>query len=91
MVLGTVESPYWEHNPGSREHVPAQNPVLAPILSTEEAAEAIYAGVEARKRTVVKPPVLRVLFLLNAVAPRLVASQLRRAIPKRPSEGPAVR
>jgi short-subunit dehydrogenase len=82
VVLGVVESPYWERNPGSREHVPAVNPMLAPILSTAEAAQAIIAGVEARKRSVVKPPILRTLFLLNAVAPRLVARQLRRAIPK---------
>ena len=55
VVLGTVETPYWEHNPGSREHVPGVNPILAPILSAEEAAEAIFRGVAARKRTVVKP------------------------------------
>ena len=24
VVLGTVESPYWEHNPGSREYLPRQ-------------------------------------------------------------------
>jgi short-subunit dehydrogenase len=77
-----VESPYWEHNPGSRERAPAVSPIIAPVLSPEDAAEAIFRGVEARKRTVVKPAALRALFLLNAVAPRLVASQLRRAIPK---------
>ena len=26
IVLGTVDSPYWEHNPGSREHLPGQQP-----------------------------------------------------------------
>ncbi|MBK5197422.1 MAG: SDR family NAD(P)-dependent oxidoreductase [Methyloceanibacter sp.] len=83
VVLGTVESPYWEHNPGSREHLPVVNPTLAPILSTEEAAETIFAGIARRKQTVVKPGILRALFLLNAVAPRLVASQLRRAAKQR--------
>lgn len=83
VVLGVVESPYWEHNPGSREHVPETNPTLVPTLTLEEAAEAIMDGTERRKRMVVKPGILRALFLLNAVAPRLVASQLRRAIPKR--------
>ncbi|MBC8013142.1 MAG: SDR family NAD(P)-dependent oxidoreductase [Methyloceanibacter sp.] len=82
VVLGTVETPYWEHNPGSRERVPAGNPILAPILSPEEAAEEIFRGVEGRKRRVVKPVALRALFLLNAFAPGLVARQLRRAIPK---------
>jgi short-subunit dehydrogenase len=82
VVFGTVETPYWEHNPGSRERVPAPNPRLAPILSAEEAAEAIFRGVEARKRRVVKPAALRALFLLNAFAPRLVARQICRSIPK---------
>jgi uncharacterized protein len=53
------------------------------VLTPEDAAEAIFAGVEARKRTVVKAAIFRALFLLNALAPRLVASQLRRAVPKR--------
>jgi short-subunit dehydrogenase len=65
VVLGTVETSYWEHNPGSRQNLPKTNPRLAPTLSADEAAEAIFAGVERRKRTVVKPAIFRVLFLLN--------------------------
>jgi hypothetical protein len=34
---------------------------------------------------VVKPAIFRALFLLNAIAPRFVASQLRRAMPKQPA------
>ena len=79
VVLGLVESAYWRHNPGSRQHLPPVNPKLAPPMSPEAAAEAIVAGVEARKQTVVKPAILRALFLLNALAPSLVARQLRRA------------
>jgi hypothetical protein len=30
---------------------------------------------------VVKPGILRALFVLNAIAPRLVARQMRRAVP----------
>jgi uncharacterized protein len=82
VVLGPVESPYWQHNPGSRERLPESNPAIMPILSTEQAAEAIFSGVEARKRTVVKPGIFRALFVLNAIAPRLVASRLRRAVPR---------
>ena len=85
VVLGPVETPYWKHNPGSRERLPAANPMLAPTLSSEQAAEAIYAGVAARKRMVVKPGIFRALFVLNAIAPRLVARQLRRSIPKQSS------
>ena len=83
VVLGTVETPYWEHNPGSRENVPAPNLLLAPTLSPEEAAQAIHDGVERGRRTVFAPAILRALVLLNAIAPRLVAQQLRRAVPKR--------
>ena len=82
VVLGTVETPYWEHNPGSRENVPAPNPLLAPTLSSEEAARVIHDALERGRRTVFKPAILRALVLLNAVAPRLVAKQLRRALPK---------
>jgi len=87
VVLGTMETPYWQNNPGSREHVPGSNPILMPILTPADAAEAIFRGVEARKRRVVKPAALAALFLLNALAPRLVARQLRRAVPK-PSSSP---
>jgi short-subunit dehydrogenase len=83
-VLGLVETPYWEHNPGSREHLPGANSRLAPPLSPEQAAEAIFDGVERRKRTIVKPGILRALLALNAVAPHLVTSQLRRSMRKRP-------
>lgn len=79
VVLGMVETPYWEHNPGSRERMPNTNSRLAPTLSADAAAEAIFSGVEAHKRTVVKPTILRALFLLNALAPALVARHLRRA------------
>jgi uncharacterized protein len=82
VVLGLVESPYWQHNPGSRKYAPVSDSRIAPVLSAQQAAEAIFTGIEARKRTVVKPGILRALFVLNAIAPRLVAHQLRRFIPK---------
>lgn len=82
IVLGTVETPYWEHNPGSRENVPVPNAWLAPVLTPDEAAQAIYDGVARGKRTVFKPGILRALVLLNAIAPRAAAKQLRRAVPK---------
>jgi short-subunit dehydrogenase len=83
VVLGTVETPYWEHNPGSRENMPQTDPRLVPVLTPEQAAEAIVSGVEARKPLVVKPAIYRALFVLNALFPRLVARQLRRSMPKR--------
>jgi short-subunit dehydrogenase len=81
-VLGTVETPYWRNNPGSRENMPKADPRLMPVLTPEQAAEAIFTGAEARKALVVKPAAFRALFLLNALFPRLVAAQLRRSMPK---------
>ena len=83
VVLGEVETPYWQHNPGSREHMPKSNPILAPVLTPEQAAQAIVQGIERGQRRVVKPAILRALFLLNALAPGLVASRLRHAVSKR--------
>jgi short-subunit dehydrogenase len=82
VVLGTVETPYWQNNPGSREHLPKTNPYLVPTLTPEQAGEAIFHGAEAKKRLVVKPAAFRALFLMNALFPNLVASQLRRASKK---------
>ena len=82
VVLGAVETPYWQHNPGSRE-VPATNETLLPTLSPKEAAATIMNGIAAGKTVVVKPGLYRALFLLNALVPGLVAKQLRRAARKR--------
>lgn len=85
VVLGTVETPYWQHNPGSRENMPKTNPRLVPILTPDEAARAIFDGISTRRAFVVKPGIYRALFVLNALFPRLVARQLRRATGKSPS------
>lgn len=83
VVLGTVETPYWEHNPGSRENMPKTDERLVPTLTAEQAAKAIFDGAEAKKALVVKPAIYRMLFVLNALFPNLVARQLRRSMPKR--------
>ncbi|HUU67412.1 MAG TPA: SDR family oxidoreductase [Methyloceanibacter sp.] len=82
VVLGTVETPYWAHNPGSRENVPKTDPRLVPTLTPDEAANAIFDGVAANKPFVVKPAIYRALFVMNALFPKTVASQLRRAAKK---------
>jgi len=82
LVLGTVESPYWDHNPGSRENLPATDERLLPTLTLAEAADAIVEGLEKNKSVVVKPALYRAIFLLEAIAPGLVASQLRKASKK---------
>ena len=82
IVLGTVETPYWENNPGSRQNLPKANPKLFPTLSSEEAAEAILHGIARKKRRVVKPALYKAIFALNALFPDTVASQMRRAAKK---------
>lgn len=82
VVLGTVDSPYWKHNPGSRAHLPKPPRWLAPVLSVEEAAAAILRGLESGSRLVVAPRFFRPLMLLAALMPRLVEARLRRAAKK---------
>lgn len=78
-VLGAVETPYWEHNPGSRENVPKIDPRLVPTLTPEQAADAIFEGAAQKKPFVVKPAIYRALFVMNALFPKTVASQMRKA------------
>lgn len=67
-MFGTVESPYWEHNPGSRERLPSQAKRIRP-LTTKDAADAIVDGIERGKRAIVKPALFRLFFILNALFP----------------------
>lgn len=82
VVLGAVETPYWQHNPGSRANLPKADPRLLPTLTPDQAASAVVEGIAAKKPFVVKPPLLRAVFVLNALFPRLVARQLRRVAGK---------
>jgi len=68
---GVVNSPYWEHNPGSRERVPKMG-MLIPPLTTEQVGNAIVMGVERNKRLVVIPFMMRMTYWQHAVVPWLV-------------------
>ncbi len=50
-----------------------------PTLTPDEAAETIVAAIEKKQPLAVRPWAFRALLVLNALMPRLVASQLRRA------------
>ncbi len=82
VVLGSVETPYFDNKPGSLENVPDLDSRLAPTLTADEAAEALFDGVARKKRFVVKPEIYRALFVMNALFPKTVASQIRRAAKK---------
>ena len=68
---GVVRSPYWEHNPGSRERVPKMGN-LVPELTTEQVGEAIVKGVERNSRLIVIPFMMRMTYWQHAVFPRVV-------------------
>ena len=77
-VFGTVDSAYWEHNPGSRERLPAPA-ALFRSLTPEAAALAIADGIERGRRNLVKPAAYRLVFLLNAAFPALSERMMYRS------------
>jgi short-subunit dehydrogenase len=68
-VFGGVNSPYWTHNPGSKERLPKINSLI-PILTAEQTANFIVRGIERNAREVIRPGMFRAVFLLNALFPR---------------------
>ena len=52
------------------------------MMTPDEAAEAIFEGTERKTPRVVKPGIYRMLFVLAALFPKTVASQIRRASKK---------
>jgi uncharacterized protein len=74
-MFGTVESPYWEHNPGSRERLPRQARRL-PILTPQAVAAMVASAVERGSRTIVAPGAFRFLFLLNRLFPEQTEASL---------------
>jgi uncharacterized protein len=76
-MFGTVESPYWQHNPGSRERIP-QSAQSIRVLSTDEVASRIVSGLEKRSRTVIAPAAFRGLFPLRALLPEQVDASMAK-------------
>jgi short-subunit dehydrogenase len=68
---GVVQSPYWEHNPGSHERVPKMG-LLVPALTPEQVGKAVVRGVEREQRLVVIPFMMRLTYWQHAVVPWLV-------------------
>jgi uncharacterized protein len=74
-MFGTVQTPYWEHNPGSRERLPKQAAGMR-ALSSEQVASAIVTGIEKGVRTIVEPVAFKRLFLLNWLFPKQVEASM---------------
>jgi uncharacterized protein len=76
-IFGTVETPYWIHNPGSRERLPKQASRI-PALSPQKVASLIISAVEKGSRTIVAPTSFRLLFLLNNLFPALTEASMSK-------------
>lgn len=81
---GIVKSPYWDHNPGSRERVPKMGR-LVPELTTESAARAIVRGIEREQKLVVVPFMMKLTYWQHAVVPGVVQRLMTRTGYRRPS------
>jgi short-subunit dehydrogenase len=68
IVFGEVSSPYFVHNPGSHERLPAIGRTI-PVISPERCAEVILRVVGSRRRLVVHPFPLRFYRWVHLVAP----------------------
>ena len=75
-VFGKVSSLYWTHNPGSEERLPRVDRLL-PTLTPEQTANFIVRGIEREARTIIRPVIFRLLFLLNSLFPGITAMFLR--------------
>ncbi len=69
---GPVDSPYWQNNPGSRERVPKIAKMLVPVLTEEQVARAVVAGVNGNHRLIVVPGMMKLVYLLHSISPWLV-------------------
>jgi hypothetical protein len=72
-----VESSYWEHNPGSKERLPFAQKMI-PVITTEQAAEAIVQGVTKGRKRIKAPFMIKVIELLTYMTPfitRLIMNQ----------------
>lgn len=83
LAAGAVESPYYEHNPGSRERIPAIGN-LFPTLTPQDVADAIVDGLREDRRTVIVPRRMAAVVWLHRLCPRLVGELVVRTGWKRP-------
>jgi len=67
-MFAAVSSPYWEHNPGSKERVPGAQAMI-PVLRPEQAAAFLLRGIKRQQHEVMAPVMLRVVVMLNYLFP----------------------
>ena len=84
VVPGRVSSEYFTRNAGVEARLPGVGRLLG-VVTPEQVARAMVAGLEHERREVVLPWMLRVFFALNWAAPWLVEWAIRRTSPRRRS------
>ena len=77
LVLGRVDSPYFDHNPESIEHMPKIAGMIR-TLSTDECGRIIARLAQSPRREVIYPRMLRYLSLINQVCPSLFRILLQK-------------
>jgi len=83
IAPGKVASPYFDHNPGSEEHIPGITRIYR-TLTCEEVAEAVVRAVERGRREVVIPFLLWLTVLTHRILPSPVEWLLRTTGWRRP-------
>jgi len=83
VIASQTASDYWANNPGAWERRPRIADVLR-VVTPEEVARAVLAGIEGNQREVVLPFMLRVFFAANLAAPWLVEWLVARTGHQRP-------
>jgi short-subunit dehydrogenase len=77
VVAAEVDSPYWEHNPGSRERLPTISR-LFPTLTPEDVADAIVESVVEGRRDVLIPRRFRIVAAIHRLLPGPVEWLVRK-------------
>lgn len=68
---GEVASPYWQHNPASRERIPRIGKMIPP-LQPEQVGQAIVAGVRGNRKLIVVPFMMKLIYLQHFFFPGIV-------------------
>jgi short-subunit dehydrogenase len=72
LVFGEVTSDYFDNNPGSHERIPSISKII-PVLSPEKTARYIVRAIEADKDQIVRPLMMKMIFIFTRIMPGLSA------------------
>ena len=85
VMPSEVESPYFDHNPGSRQRIPRISRLIGTV-GTQDVAEAIVRVAERDSRSATLPWQLSAMRALHAVAPSVGTALIRTTGWKRPKQ-----